>query len=339
LFFFALGFNPCAVSIVAGLILMVISAFKRKFCDPLPAAAVAREDDDDNRLDDQSEPKQEATLVTESEATLAEVDYGLLLLFMGQFLLVGSFDDTGVPQAFYNWTMGSCAGFRAEGMCLYWFITIVAVLSNVASNVPVCQMLAASLPFASPYELLQVSYAASIAGNMTIFGSTSNMIVAFQAAKYGNHTFTTTRHAVFNFPSSLACLYVGTAILSAVHFAPECSVKLGECEGMEAYYAEHGPSVITLLVALTLCIVCTGCVVFTVCLPCRGRALRREEEEDASRCRRTEMIDLGAGNAADDGSDLHLFEDYTPHQRSLGLVTDNKAEAHGYHRIGDDDDV
>jgi hypothetical protein len=320
---------------------MVISAFKRKFCDPLPAAAAAREDDDANRLDDQSEPKQEAKLMTESETTLAEVDYGLLLLFMGQFLLVGSFDDTGVPEAFYNWTMGSCADRKPEGFCVYWFVTIVAVLSNVASNVPVCQMLAAAFPFASPYEWLQVSYAASIAGNMTMFGSTSNMIVAFQAAKVGNHTFTTTRHASFGFPSTLACLYVGTGILAAVHFAPECSVKLGECEGMEAYYAEHGPSVITLSVALTLCIVCTGCIVFTVFPSCRGRALRREEENAIS-CRRTEMIDLGAGDNAgdddDDGSDLHLFEDYTPHQRSLGLVTD-KAEAHGYHRIGDYDDV
>jgi hypothetical protein len=56
------------------------------------------------------------------------------------------------------------------------------------------------------------------------------MIVAFQAAKVGDRTFTSERHAPFGIPSTLACLYAGTFLLSTFHFSPECSEKLGECD-------------------------------------------------------------------------------------------------------------
>lgn len=239
LFFFAFGFDVCVVSIVAGAVLMVVAAYKRQHCDPKQTTVLY--DDVGNPLPpkktydmdgNEIEPEAEE-LVTESETTLTEVDYGLLMLFIGQFLLIGSFDDTGLPQAFFNITMGTCADQMCEGICVYWFVTIVTILSNVASNVPVCQMLAATFPYASPYEWLQVSYSATIAGNLTMLGSAANMIVAFQAAKVGDRTFTSERHAPFGIPSTLACLYVGTAILAFVHFSPECSVKLGECDEVE----------------------------------------------------------------------------------------------------------
>jgi Na+/H+ antiporter NhaD/arsenite permease-like protein len=229
------GFDVCVVSIVAGAILMVIASYKRQHYDPKPATIQYDEDGhplppkktydmDGNEI----EPEDEE-LVTESETTLTEVDYGLLMLFIGQFLLIGSFDDTGVPQAFFNLTMGGCADQMAEGACVYWFVMIVTVLSNIASNVPICQMLAATFPYASPYEWLQVSFSATIAGNLTMLGSAANMIVAFQAAKVGDRTFTSERHAPFGIPSTLFCLYAGTFLLATIHFSPECSVRLGEC--------------------------------------------------------------------------------------------------------------
>jgi hypothetical protein len=55
------------------------------------------------------------------------------------------------------------------------------------------------------------------------------MIVAFQAAKVGDRTFTSERHAPFGIPSTLLCLYAGTAIMTVIHFSPDCSVKLGTC--------------------------------------------------------------------------------------------------------------
>jgi len=175
------------------------------------------------------EPEEEE-LVTESETTLTEVDYGLLMLFIGQFILIGSFDDTGVPQSFFFLTMGKCAEQMTTVPCVYWFVMIVTILSNLASNVPVVQMLAATFPYASPYDWMQVSFSATIAGNLTMLGSAANMIVAFQAAKVGDRTFTSERHAPFGIPSTLVCLYVGTWLMTLVHFSPDCSVKLGTCD-------------------------------------------------------------------------------------------------------------
>mmetsp|Transcript_20399 Transcript_20399/g.38159 ORF Transcript_20399/g.38159 Transcript_20399/m.38159 type:complete len:651 (+) Transcript_20399:65-2017(+) len=237
LIFFALGFDVCVVSITAGAVLMVIAAYKRQHYDPRPDNT--QYDAEGNPLPpkktydmdgNEIEPEEEE-LVTESETTLTEVDYGLLMLFIGQFLLIGSFDDTGVPQAFFALSMGKCADQMTEGACVYWFVMIITVLSNIASNVPVCQMLAATFPYATPYDWLQVSFSATIAGNLTMLGSAANMIVAFQAAKVGDRTFTSERHAPFGIPSTLLCLYAGTFLLATFHFAPECSERLGECDG------------------------------------------------------------------------------------------------------------
>lgn len=232
---FALGLDVCVVSICAGAILMVVASYKRQHYDPKPDNT--EYDAEGNPLPpkkvydingNEIEPEEEE-LVTESETTLTEVDYGLLMLFIGQFLLIGSFDDTGVPQAFFAVTMGKCAEQMTSVPCVYWFVMIVTILSNIASNVPICQMLAATFPYATPYDWMQVSFSATIAGNLTMLGSAANMIVAFQAAKVGDRTFTSERHAPFGIPSTLLCLYAGTAIMTVIHFSPDCSVKLGTC--------------------------------------------------------------------------------------------------------------
>jgi Na+/H+ antiporter NhaD/arsenite permease-like protein len=233
---FACGLDVCVVSICAGAILMIMAAYKRQHYDPRPdnthydAEGNVLPQKKTYDMDGNEIHPEEEELVTESETTLTEVDYGLLMLFIGQFLLIGSFDDTGVPQAFFSMTMGKCADQMTSVPCVYWFVMIVTILSNIASNVPVCQMLAATFPYASPYDWLQVSFSATVAGNLTMLGSAANMIVAFQAAKVGDRTFTSERHAPFGIPSTLLCLYAGTFLLSTVHFSPECSVRLGECE-------------------------------------------------------------------------------------------------------------
>eukprot|EP00571_Detonula_confervacea_P003039 CAMPEP_0172314710 /NCGR_PEP_ID=MMETSP1058-20130122/23223_1 /TAXON_ID=83371 /ORGANISM="Detonula confervacea, Strain CCMP 353" /LENGTH=646 /DNA_ID=CAMNT_0013028649 /DNA_START=52 /DNA_END=1992 /DNA_ORIENTATION=+ len=233
---FAVGLDVCVTSISAGAILMVLAAWKRQHWDPKPEIMIY--DNEGNALPpkkmydmdgNEIEPEEEE-LVTESETTLTEVDYGLLMLFIGQFILIGSFDDTGVPQGFFSLAMGGCADQMTSVPCVYWFVLVITILSNVASNVPVVQMLAATFPYATPYDWMQVSFSATIAGNLTMLGSAANMIVAFQAAKVGDRTFTSERHAPFGIPSTIISLYAGTALLSMVHFAPECSEKLGDCE-------------------------------------------------------------------------------------------------------------
>jgi Na+/H+ antiporter NhaD/arsenite permease-like protein len=222
LFFFAAGYDVSVVCITAGLILMVLTAWKRRDFDEKvvkidevtgePVVPKTLYDINGNEL-----PMKEEELITESETTLTEVDYGLLILFVGQFILIGSFDDTGIPQTFFRVTMGECANDIAGGNCVYWFVAIVAILSNIASNVPICQMLAAAFPYATPYEWMQTSFSATVAGNLTMLGSAANMIVAFQSAKVGDRTFTSSAHAPFGIPSTIAVLYAGTFLLAKYH--------------------------------------------------------------------------------------------------------------------------
>jgi len=236
---FGCGLDVCVVSICAGTLLMVLAAYKRQHYDPRPENV--QYDHEGNPLPpkktydmdgNEIEPEEEE-LVTESETTLTEVDYGLLMLFIGQFLLIGSFNDTGVPQAFFSKAMGGCADqmTKSEDGCLYWFVLIITILSNVASNVPVCQMLAATFPYATPYDWIQVSFSATIAGNLTMLGSAANMIVAFQAAKVGDRSFTSERHIPFGLPSCFLCLYAGTFLLATFNWAPKCSERLNQCGG------------------------------------------------------------------------------------------------------------
>merc|ERR1719251_203568 len=238
---FALGFDVCVVSICAGCIFMVINAYKHEHYDPRPdntdydAEGNPLPPKKTYDLDGNEIQPEDEELVTESETTLTEVDYGLLMLFIGQFILIGSFNDTGVPQAFFAITMGDCADQMTAVPCLYWFVLIITILSNVASNVPVVQMLAATFPYATPYDWLQVSFSATVAGNLTMLGSAANMIVAFQAAKVGDRTFTSERHAPFGIPSTIVSLYAGTFLLATFHFIPECSEKLERCEGQANY--------------------------------------------------------------------------------------------------------
>lgn len=236
---FASGLDVCVTSICAGAILMVLAAWKRQHYDPKPE--MVEYDIEGNPLPpkkmydmdgNEIEPEEEE-LVTESETTLTEVDYGLLMLFIGQFILIGSFDDTGIPQDFFSFAMGGCVDQMTAVPCVYWFVTIITILSNVASNVPVVQMLAATFPYATPYDWMQVSFSATVAGNLSMIGSAANMIVAFQAAKVGDRTFTSERHAPFGIPSTILSLYAGTFLMTLVHFSPECSVKLGECDEEE----------------------------------------------------------------------------------------------------------
>lgn len=231
---FAGGLDISTTVITTGCVLMLVTSWKRRDFDskevPLDEngeviPAKKTYDVDGNEIE--AEPE---TILDESETTLTEVDYGLLLLFIGQFILIGSFDDTGIPQAFFAISMGGCADNMTDSPCVYWLVTIVVLLSNVASNVPICQMLAATFPYATPYDWMQVSFSATIGGNLTMLGSAANMIVAFQAAKVGDRTFTSERHAPFGIPSTCGVLYAGTFIMNYINFAPHCSERLGTCE-------------------------------------------------------------------------------------------------------------
>ena len=122
------------------------------------------------------------------EPLLARVDGGLLLFFSGLFVCVEGFNATGLPDATWGAvepSVGLQSGGSVKGVAL--LVALVAVGSNVVSNVPLVLLLAPKLTGApSPGAWwLVLAWGSTVAGNLTLLGSVANLIVAEGGAKEG----------------------------------------------------------------------------------------------------------------------------------------------------------
>ncbi|MGE4480924.1 anion transporter [Acidocella sp.] len=116
-----------------------------------------------------------------SKRIYAEIDWSLLLMFAGLFIIVaGAQHALLTPE-----TIARVAQLHLERIPVLSLVT--AVLSNMVSNVPAVLMLK---PFVQPLPdhataWLTVAMASTLAGNFTILGSVANLIVAQTAAARG----------------------------------------------------------------------------------------------------------------------------------------------------------
>ncbi len=110
-----------------------------------------------------------------------DVDWGLLVFFIGVFIIVGGADRAGLTQAilqpFQRWDLHR----------IPIFVSTTAVLSNLVSNVPAVMLLRTLIPaFPDPHlGWLMLAMASTLAGNLTITGSVANIIVIERAAALG----------------------------------------------------------------------------------------------------------------------------------------------------------
>ncbi|MCB1764434.1 MAG: anion transporter [Candidatus Competibacteraceae bacterium] len=114
-----------------------------------------------------------------SRQMLGLVDWELLVLFAGLFVVNAALEHTGlVAAAVANL---ATAGIPLEQPgCLF---TAVVLLSNLVSNVPAVMLL---LPVAThPQAGLILALASTLAGNLLLVGSIANLIVADAAARRG----------------------------------------------------------------------------------------------------------------------------------------------------------
>lgn len=103
----------------------------------------------------------------------AEVDWGLLVFFVGLFLIVGGAETAGIVSKLLR--IAQHWDLQRVGV----FTTTVAVLSNAVSNVPAVILLKSLIPgFSNPQQAwLVLAMASTLAGNLTITGSVANIIV------------------------------------------------------------------------------------------------------------------------------------------------------------------
>jgi Na+/H+ antiporter NhaD/arsenite permease-like protein len=142
-----------------------------------------------------------------SREMLALVDWHLLVLFMGLFIVNHALQQSGALEQMIGAADAAGIDLHHPG----WLFGGTVVLSNVVSNVPAVMLLlpSATHPLAGPILAL----ASTLAGNLIIVGSIANIIVVDQAAQLGVR-ITWRRHAAIGIPVTLLTLAIAAAWLA-----------------------------------------------------------------------------------------------------------------------------
>lgn len=140
-----------------------------------------------------------------------EVDWGLLVFFVGLFLIVGGAENAGLTR--YLFEIAERFNLQNVGV----FTAVTAAFSNLVSNVPAVMLLKSLVPsFQDPHTgWLVLSMASTLAGNLTITGSVANLIVVERA--HDEVTIGFWDYSRIGIPVTLMTLAVGWAWLAWVH--------------------------------------------------------------------------------------------------------------------------
>jgi Na+/H+ antiporter NhaD/arsenite permease-like protein len=109
------------------------------------------------------------------------IDWDLLVLFVGLFVIVRGAEQAGLDRRFFDL-------LRPVGLETAWGLSLVAaLLSNLISNVPSVMLFSRFVPtLPNPTTgWLTLAMASTLAGNLTILGSIANLIVVEGARKRG----------------------------------------------------------------------------------------------------------------------------------------------------------
>ena len=116
-----------------------------------------------------------------TRTVLGLVDWHLITLFCGLFIVVRGFNQTGLPSQGLDWLTTHGLAFQNP-----YFLGLISVfLSNLVSNVPATVLLSPHLPSGSPELWYVLSLATTYAGNLFTIGSMANLIVIEQARPFG----------------------------------------------------------------------------------------------------------------------------------------------------------
>jgi Na+/H+ antiporter NhaD/arsenite permease-like protein len=118
-----------------------------------------------------------------SRQNLALVDWQLLLLFIGLFVVHRAVEETGAVER----AVGALAARGVPLTEALWLYVAAVPLSNLVSNVPAVMLLlpAAADPAASPLAGPALALSSTLAGNLLLVGSIANLIVVDLAARSG----------------------------------------------------------------------------------------------------------------------------------------------------------
>ncbi|MFN3493581.1 MAG: anion transporter [Hydrogenophaga sp.] len=139
----------------------------------------------------------------QSARVMGLIDWPLLILFMGLFVVNHALESTGLAARAVAW-LGTQGVHLADPGPL---LVVSAVLSNLVSNVPAVMLLLPHLGAGGESAGAMLALASTFAGNLLLVGSIANLIVADLARRQGI-TIDWKRHALTGIPVTLASLAV-----------------------------------------------------------------------------------------------------------------------------------
>jgi Na+/H+ antiporter NhaD/arsenite permease-like protein len=153
-----------------------------------------------------------ATLVTRRvnpDKVYREVNWGLLVLFAGLFVITAGLEHSGATERLLSW---------AAAMNLHRplvLTAVTAVVSNVVSNVPAVLLFKPVLAsFGDPRRAwLVLAMASTLAGNLTILGSVANLIV-IETARSARVEIGFVEYCKVGVPLTLVTLLLGWLVLA-----------------------------------------------------------------------------------------------------------------------------
>jgi Na+/H+ antiporter NhaD/arsenite permease-like protein len=112
---------------------------------------------------------------------LGLVDWSVLILFMGLFVVTGSFQSTGYGNQAVQWLAHGGVNLNAPPT----LILTTTVLSNLINNSAAVMLLLKVINLAHPATAYILALANSFGGSLIVIGSVANIIVVQQAQQLG----------------------------------------------------------------------------------------------------------------------------------------------------------
>ena len=139
---------------------------------------------------------------------LGLIDWSLIMLFCGLFVVIAGIETTGEPERFLAWL-----AHRGVAVSNPFALTAIgALLSNLVSNVPAVMLLVRFLDGAGAESWYVLALASTFAGNLITICSIANLIVIEQARAQGV-SLSFREHARAGVPVTLASLGILVAWL------------------------------------------------------------------------------------------------------------------------------
>jgi Na+/H+ antiporter NhaD/arsenite permease-like protein len=144
---------------------------------------------------------------------LGLVDWHLLVLFGGLFVVTAALAQTGLPDEGIRWL--EAHELRAESLTLLAPLTLVG--ANTIGNVPLVVLLLSVMPSISEGAFYALAVLSTLAGNLLVVGSLAN-IIAVERARDAGVVLTFAEHARCGVPMTLLSLLLALAWLALMGY-------------------------------------------------------------------------------------------------------------------------